>query len=91
MFHAKFRIAGCILLSPFLEMAKNGPLWLKHGSHMVLKIGSSSILINMPMEVPYQISHCWVYPVVPFPRNGQNMALSWPKHGPHMVLLIGSS
>ena len=56
--------------------------WPKHGLHLVLKIGSTWILINMPRDVPCQISHCWVYPVVPFLRNGQNMALLWPKHGP---------
>ena len=53
---------------------------------MVLKIGSSWILINVPSDVPCQISHCWVYPVTPFPRNGQNITLLWPKHSPHMVL-----
>ena len=58
---------------------------------MVLQICSSWILINVIRDVPCQISHFWVYPVSPFPRNGQNMALLWPKHGPHMVLLIGSS
>merc|ERR1711954_235172 len=59
----------------FLEWPKYGPSWPKHGPHMVLKIGPSLILINVPRDVPCQISHCWVYPVAPFPRNGQNMAL----------------
>ena len=57
---------------------------------MVLKIGSSWILINVPRDVPCQILHCWVYPVAPFlkwPKYG----LLWSKHGPHMVLKIGSS
>ena len=66
-------------------------LWPKHCPHMVLKIGSFSISINLLRDVPCKISHCWVYPVAPSPRNGSNMALSWPKHGPHMVLEIGSS
>ena len=91
MFHAKFHIAGIILLSPFLEIAKYGPLWPKHSPHLVLKIGSSWILINVPRDVPCQISHCWVYPVAPFPINGQNMALLWPKNCPQMVLNIRPS
>ena len=49
------------------------------------------ILIIVPRDVPCKISHCLVYPVAPFPRNGQNMALLWPKNGPHLVLQIGSS
>ena len=40
----------------------------------------------MPRDVRCQISHCLVYPVASFPRNGQNMVLLWPKHGPHMSL-----
>ena len=104
MFHAIYHIAGSILWPPLLEMAKtwpfygqymvhtwSGPLWPKHGPHLVLEIGSSWILINVPGDVPCQISHCWVYPVVPFLKNGQNMALLWQKHGPHMVFQIGSS
>ena len=65
-------------------MAKNGP-------HMVLEIDSSLILINVPRDVPHKISHYLVYPVAPFPRNGQNIALLWPKHGPHVILQIGLS
>ena len=30
-------------------------------------------------------------PWSPFPKSGQNMALSWPKHGLHLVLQLGSS
>ena len=78
MFHAKFHIAGFILQPPFLEIAKYGPLWSKHGPHLVLKISSSWILIKVTRDVPCQISHCWVYPVVPFPQK-------WPKHGPFMA------
>ena len=63
----------------------------KHGPHMVHEIGSSQIMIIVPRDVPCQSSHCWVYPVVPFFRNGKNIALLWPKHGPHLVLKIGSS
>ena len=70
-------------LAPFPEIAKNMVfLWPKHSPQMVFKIGSSGILINVPRDVPCQISHCWVYPVAPFPRNGQNMAL----YGQNMVL-----
>ena len=54
----------------------------KHGPHMVLQIGSSLILIIVPRDVQFQISHYWVYPEAPFHRNGQNMALS----GQNMVL-----
>ena len=50
----------------------------------------SWILIIVPRDVPFQISHCWIYPVAPFLSNSQKMALLWPKHGPHMVLQIGS-
>ena len=63
----------------------------KHGPHMVLWMGSSWNIINVRRVAPCQISYCWVYPLVPFPKNGQNMALLWPKHGPHMVLWIGCS
>ena len=79
----------CVSNSPLsLEMAK---MWPFHGQNMVLQIGSSWILINVPRDVPCWISHCWVYSVAPFPKNGQNTALLWPKHGPHMVLQIGAS
>ena len=63
----------------------------KHGPHIVLKMGSSWILINVPRDAPCQISLCWLNPVAPFPRNGHNVALLWPKHGPYMVLKMGSS
>ena len=66
-------------------------LWSKHGPQMVLKICSFWILINIPRDVPCQISHCQVYPGVPFLKNGQNTALLLPKHGSHMVIQIGSS
>ena len=66
-------------------------LWPKHGPHMVLQIGSSWIIIYVPRDTQFQISHCWMSPVASFPRNGQNIAILWPKHGPHMVLQIGSS
>ena len=54
----------------------------KYGPNMVLEIGSPLILIIVPRDVPCQMSHCWVYPVDPFPRNGQNMAV----YGQKMVL-----
>ena len=88
MFHAKFHIAGCIMYCPFQEMAN---VWPFYGQNMVLQIGSSWSLMIVPRDVQCQISHCWVYPVAPFPRNDQNMALLWPKDGPHTVLQIGSS
>ena len=47
-------------------------------------------MIIVTMDAPYQTSHCWVYPVAPSPRNGQNMAILWPKHDPQMVLKIKS-
>ena len=91
MFHAKFQIAGNVLELPFIDVAKMALLWQKDGPHIVLRICSSSILINLLRDVLCQISHCWVYPVASFPRNSQNMSLLWPKQGPHMVLQIGSS
>ena len=63
----------------------------KHGPHMVLQMGSSWILTNVPRDALCQISHCCLNPVAPIPRNGQNMALLWPKHGAHMVLQVGST
>ena len=48
---------------------------------MVLKIGSFAISINLLRDVPSQISHCWVYPVAPFPRNGK----IWPFYWQNMV------
>ena len=84
----QFYIAGCILKTPFLEIPKTWPFY---GQNMVLKIDSSWILIIEPRDVACQITHCWVYPVDLFPRNGKNMALLWPKYGPHMVLKISSS
>ena len=70
---------------------KYGPLWPNNGPLMVLKIGPSWILINVPRDVPCKISLFFVYSVAPLPRNGQNMALLWPKHGAHMVLQICSA
>ena len=72
-------------------MGKFGPSWPKHGPHLVLKIGSSWNLKNVPKDVPFQISHCWVYPKAHFPKNSHNMTLLWQKHGPNMILHIGSS
>jgi len=65
MFQAKFQIAGNILEPPFLDVAKMALLWQKDGPHIVLRICSSSILINLLRDVLCQISHCWVYPVTP--------------------------
>ena len=86
-----FTLLGLSCSPPSYKWSKYGPLWPTHGPNMVLKIGSSEILINMPRDVPCKILHCWVYPVAPFPWNGQNMVLLWPKHGPQMVLQIDYS
>ena len=61
-------------------------LWPKHGPHMILQMGFSWILIDVPRDAPCQISFCWLNPVAPSLRNGTNVVLLWPKHGPHMVL-----
>ena len=47
----------------------------KHGPQMVLQVGSSGILVIVPRDVPCQSSHSWIFPVAPFPKNGQNMAI----------------
>ena len=86
----KFTLLGLSCSPLSLKYPKYGPLWPKHGPHMVLKIGFSWISIRVPREVSCQIAHCWVYPIAPFTRNGPNMALLWPRHGPHIVLEIGS-
>ena len=74
-------------VAPFRRNDQNmALLWPKHGPHMVLQIGSTLILINVPRDVPCHISLLWVYPVAPFPRNGQKhgrfMAKTWSSHGP---------
>ena len=74
----------------FLERVKIRPFY---GQNMVLTWSFKLLLpecYSVPWDVPCQISHSWVYPVAPFPRNGKNMALLWPKQSPHVVLLIGS-
>ena len=65
-----------------LKRPKYGPLWSKHGPHLVLEFFSSWILVIVTRDVSCQSSHCLVYPVAPFPRNSQNMAL----YGQNMVL-----
>ena len=82
MFHAKFQIAGCILLPLFLEMAKIWPFMAKHGPHIVLHISSSWIFINLQWDALCQVSHSLLDPVASFQRNGQNMAL----YGQNIVL-----
>ena len=62
----------------------------KHDPHMVLQMGCSWILINVPRDAPFQIS-LLAKSCSPFPRNGHNVALLWPKLGPHIVLQINSS
>ena len=80
---------------PTARFPRNGQnmtlLWQKHSPNMVLQVGFSWILINVPMAAPCNISHNWMYPVTPFPRNGQNMAILWLEHGSHIGLQIGSS
>ena len=44
--HAIFHFAGFILQPPFLEMAKYGLLWPKHGPHLVLKIEEKLLKIE---------------------------------------------
>ena len=57
MVHAKFHNSGCIPECPFPRYGQNMALLLpKHGPHMVLPSGSSWILINVPRDVPCQIS-----------------------------------
>ena len=66
-------------------MAKIWPSWQQHGPLMAHQISSSWILINVPRDVPFKISYCWVYLVAPFPRNGQKwpfMAKTMSSHGP---------
>ena len=66
-----FTLLG-VSCNPFHRNGQNmALLWAKHGPHMVLQIGSSWILINVPRDVPCQITHCWVYHVAPIPRYGQ--------------------
>merc|ERR1711954_349399 len=61
-------------------------LWPKHGPLLVLQIGSSLIIINVPWDAPCQISQFWVYPIVPisenWPKYGPFMAKTWSSHGP---------
>ena len=55
---------------------------------MVLQMGSSWIIINVPRDVPCQLSHCWVYLAAPFPRNGPFMAKTCSSHGPSNGLFL---
>ena len=57
-------------------------IWPFNGKNMVLQIGSSWILINVPRVALCQISHYWMYPVTPFHKNGKSFDLD----GPNMVL-----
>ena len=92
MLHTKFHNSDWIQWSPFPRNGQNmALLWPKHGPHMVLQIGSSWIIIDVPRDASCQISRFWVYPIVPFSSKWQKYGLFRPKHGPHMVLQIGSS
>ena len=53
-------------------------LWPKCGPHMVLKISSSWIIINVPRDAPSKISQFRVYPIVLSSKK-------WPKYGPFMA------
>ena len=59
---------------------------------MVLQIGSSWIIINVPREAPCQISQFWVYPIVPssskWPKYGPFMAKTWSSHGPSYCFFL---
>ena len=74
-----------------LELAKIWPFtaktWSSHGPQNCFVLN----LNQCAQGCPCQISHCWVYPVAPFPIDGQNMAFLGPKHGPHMVPQIAFS
>ena len=56
MFHAKFHVAGYPVAHFPIYGQNMALLWPKHGPHMVLQIGSSWILINVPRDAPCQIS-----------------------------------
>ena len=86
MLHAKFHNSRCIPLSPFPRNVQNmALLWPKYGPHMVLKISSSWIIINVPREAPCKISQFRVYPIVLFskkwPKYGPFIAKTWSSHG----------
>ena len=67
MLPAKFHNSRGILLSPFLRNGQNiALLWPKHGPNMVLQIGLSLILSDVPRDAWCQIWHCRVYTVAPF-------------------------
>ena len=84
-----FKIPEASFSPLFLEMSK---IWVFYGPNMVLIWSLKWILPKyyVPKDALCQISLCLVNPVVPYPRNGQNVALLWLKHGPH-ILQIGSS
>ena len=79
MIHAKFQNSMCTPPSPFPRNGQNMALsWPKDGPHMVLKISSSWIIINVPREAPCDNSQIRVYPIVPASKK-------WPKYGPYMA------
>ena len=71
-----------ILVYPIVPFSwkwpKYGPFMAKIGPHLILQIGYSWIIINIPRDDPCQISQLWVYPIVPF-------SLKWQKYGPFMA------
>ena len=76
MLQAEFHNSRCIPLSPFPRNGQNmALLWPKYGPHMVLKISSSWIIINVPREAPCKISQSRVYSIV-------NFSSKWQKYGP---------
>ena len=79
MLHAKFQNSRCIPSSPFPRNGQNmALLWPKNGPHMVLKISSSWIIINVPREAPCKISQFRVNSIVLFSKK-------WPKYGPFVA------
>ena len=82
MFHAKFGITRFTCSPLILKCPKHCPFmaktWSSHGpsNWFFLNLNLSAHGFSMPNFT------LLVYPVDPFPRNGQNMALLRPKHGP---------
>ena len=86
MHHAKFPNFGCIPSSLYPRNGQNmALLWPKDVPHMVLQIGSSWIILNVPRYAPCQILQFRVHPIVPFskklPKYGPFMAKTWSSHG----------
>ena len=81
-----FTILGVSHSPLFLKWPNVALLLLKHSPHLVLQLGSSWIIINVPREATCQISQHRVFPMVPFskkwPKYGPFVAKTWSSHGP---------